>query len=250
MNPKFSIETQDTLSLLVYTPWWEEGILHGMTLCPFSGAGADLSAQASEFCRATGASLLVAPQQTHGALFFDAREREALKEQRTGSGPVSRCGEYDGLLVPISQSYPRETVAYAIATADCVPIVMRGDAGWGLVHAGWRGLANGIIGNVARALGDIDEVAIFACAGGSAYAVGAEVIGAIGETAAFTRDGDTFFLDTAETARRQLLAYVSSEAIESAGICTIGDRRFHSHRRDAGQAGRSLTFVSPPAIYL
>lgn len=182
MNPKFSIVDQETLALLVYTPWWEEGILHGMTLSPFSMVGDYPSPQASEFCRATGASLLVAPKQTHGALFFDARDGESLKDPHNGRGSLARCGEYDGVLVPMSQNLPRETVAYAIATADCVPVVMRGDAGWGLAHAGWRGLANGIIQNVARGLGEVEEVAIFACAGGSAYEVGREVIDAIGET--------------------------------------------------------------------
>jgi copper oxidase (laccase) domain-containing protein len=250
MNPKFSIVEQETLSLLVYTPWWEEGILHGMTLSPFSMVGDYPSPQASEFCRATGASLLVAPKQTHGALFFDARDGESLKDPHNGRGSLARCGEYDGVLVPMSQNLPRETVAYAIATADCVPVVMRGDAGWGLAHAGWRGLANGIIQNVARGLGEVEEVAIFACAGGSAYEVGREVIDAIGETAAFVATGDSFLLDTAETARRQLLPYVAAEAIETSGICTIRDPRFHSYRRDGAQSGRSLTFVSPPSIYL
>lgn len=250
MNPKFSIVEQETLSLLVHTRWWEEGILHGMTLSPFSGGGEDLSAQASEFCRATGASVLVTLKQTHGDLLFDARAREALEAQRTGSGALTRVGEYDGLLAPVSQNVPRETLAYAIATADCVPVLMRGDAGWGLAHAGWRGLANGIIRNVARGLGEVEEVAIFACAGGSAYEVGREVIDAIGETAAFVANGSTFLLDMAETAKRQLLSYVAAEAIETSGICTIRDPRFHSYRRDGAQSGRSLTFVSPPSIYL
>jgi len=251
MNPKFSIVGQETLSLLVYTPWWEEGILHGMTLSPFSGGGEDPSTQAAEFCRATGASVVVTLKQTHGALVFDARARESLYETpRTAGGALTRVGEYDGLLAPVSQNVPRETLAYAIATADCVPVLMRGDAGWGLAHAGWRGLANGIIRNVARGLGEVEEVAIFACAGGSAYEVGSEVIDAIGETAAFVATGDSFLLDTAETARRQLLPYVAAEAIETSGICTIRDPRFHSYRRDGAQSGRSLTFVSPPSIYL
>lgn len=246
MNPAFSIVEQGTLSLLVYTPWWEEGILHGMTLRPFSLSGDDLAPAVAEFCGATGVSELVSPKQTHGDLFFDARDRAGLESRRGLDGSLTRFGECDALLAPVARSGARDRIAYAIATADCVPVVMRGAEGWGLVHAGWRGLANGIIAKVARALGSLERVVIFGCAGGSSYEVGPEVIEGIGETAAFrTAVGGKFLLDTAETARRQLLPYVAAECVESSGICTIEDVRFHSHRRDGAQAGRSVTFVSP-----
>jgi copper oxidase (laccase) domain-containing protein len=112
-------------------------------------------------------------------------------------------------------------------------------------------LANGIIGKVAQALGEIEEAAVFGCAGGAAYEVGKAVIDSIGETAVYKVTAeDKILLDTAETARRQLMPHLALEHIESSGICTIEDSRFHSHRRDAEQAGRSLTFVSPPSIFL
>ena len=251
MNPKFSIVEQEGLSLLVYMPWWEEGILHGMTLRPFSLSSEDPITMASEFCHAIGVTQLANPKQTHGDLFLDARERGALEAQRLADGSLIRFGSYDALLAPVTQNLQRETVAYAIATADCVPVVMRGDLGWALVHAGWRGLANGIIGKVARALGELEEVAIFGCAGGAAYEVGKEVVDAIGDTAVYRdTDANKILLDTGETARRQLMPYLAPEHIESSGICTIEDVRFHSHRRDGEQAGRSLTFVSPPSIFL
>lgn len=251
MNIKFSIVEQEGLSLLVYTPWWEEGIVHGMTLRPFSFGADDAHGRAAEFCDFVGITQLANPKQTHGDLFFDARDRESLEAQRASDGSFVRFGEYDAILAPVSQNLPKERVAYAIATADCVPVVMRGDLGWALVHAGWRGLANGIIGKVAKALGDLEQVAIFGCAGGAAYEVGLEVVNAIGATAVYkVTHGNKCVLDTADTARQQLLPYVDLEHIESAGICTIEDVRFHSHRRDGEQAGRSLTFVSPPSIFL
>jgi hypothetical protein len=39
MNLSFTIVVHDGISLLVYRPWWEEGIVHGMTLRPLSFTG-------------------------------------------------------------------------------------------------------------------------------------------------------------------------------------------------------------------
>jgi copper oxidase (laccase) domain-containing protein len=190
--------------------------------------------------------MLANPQQTHGDRFFDARSSSAIAALISPERSLLRFGEYDGVIAPHNQNVLGERIGYAIATADCVPVVIRGVSGWGLVHAGWRGLANGIIGKVAQGLGQVVEAAIFACAGGDVYEVGPEVVEAIGKTAFYraTTNGK-FLLDTAETAAAQLRAVLPSEAIEKSGFCTIRDPRFHSHRRDGERAGRSITFVSP-----
>src|SRR3954470_18110368 len=41
----------------------------------------------------------------------------------------------------------------AVRTADCVPIVLEGDGVIGVVHAGWRGLAAGIVRATVAAMG-------------------------------------------------------------------------------------------------
>jgi copper oxidase (laccase) domain-containing protein len=246
MNLSFAIIVHNGLSLLVYRPWWEEGILHGMTLRPLSFTGELVGESFADFYRATGTTLLAHPKQTHGDRYFDAREGNAVQAERAVDGSLSRFGEFDALIAPTSQNLPGEQIAYGIATADCVPIVMRGRSAWGLVHAGWRGLANGIVPKVARALGEVQEVAIFACAGGSVYEVGDEVVDAIGDCAVCTRSADgRSLLDTAETAKKLLLPFVAADRIDISGICTILDTRFHSHRRDRDVAGRSITFVCP-----
>ena len=246
MNEKFSIVTQGDISLLVYTPWWEEGISHGMTLRPFTFGSDEYKPALSMFCQAIGVSLLANPKQTHGDLFFDGRDGKGLAARRAADGSLARFGEFDAIIAPLEQNFVDGRVAYAIATADCVPVVIRGVSGWGLVHAGWRGLANGIIHNVARALGAIREVAIFGCAGGTSYEVGREVIDAIGDSASYREtSANKILLDTAETARNQLTQYISVDRIQTSGICTIIDTRFHSFRRDGSSAGRALTFVTP-----
>jgi len=246
MNPRFEIIDHNGLRLLVYRPWWEEGIVHGMTLGPISFGGDALVSSVGDVYRATGLSMLANPQQTHGDRFFDARSSADTVALMSPEGSLLRFGEYDSVIAPRTQNIPGERVGYAIATADCVPVVLRGSSGWGLVHAGWRGLANGIVGKVAHALGDVLEAAIFACAGGEVYEVGPEVIEAIGETAWYrAAPSGKFLLDTAETAAAQLRSVAPSEGIEKSGLCTIRDHRFHSHRRDGGRAGRSITFVAP-----
>ncbi|MCU1455114.1 MAG: laccase, partial [Acidimicrobiales bacterium] len=42
--------------------------------------------------------------------------------------------------------------ALAVHTADCGPIVLRADGVVGVVHAGWRGVAAGVIGAAAEAM--------------------------------------------------------------------------------------------------
>jgi copper oxidase (laccase) domain-containing protein len=248
MNAKFQIVEHNGIQLLVFRPWWDEGILHGMTLGPLSFGGEELSCAASALCAATGLSMLANPRQTHGALFFDARSTTETQRMFSSERSLLRFGEFDAVIAPSSQNIPGERLGYGIATADCVPVVLRGPSGWGLVHAGWRGLANGIISKVARALGEITEAAIFACAGGARYEVGPEVIDAIGGSASYRLDhSGRYTLDTAETAATQLRSLVLSEAIEKSGICTIDDARFHSHRRDGNRAGRAMTFVAPCA---
>jgi copper oxidase (laccase) domain-containing protein len=248
MNPTFDIIEYNGFQLLVYRPWWEEGIVHGMTLRPPSFGGDSLLAIAPEFCGAMGVLMMANPRQTHSDLFFDARSVEETLSQVSPERKLLRFGEYDAVIAPCSQNLPEERVGYAIATADCVPIVLRGSSGWGLIHAGWRGLANGIIGKVARALGESVEAAIFACAGGDVYEVGSEVIEAIGSAASYRpgRDG-RYLLDTAQTASQQLREFMPAQAVEISGVCTIRDSRFHSHRRDGECAGRAITFVAPPA---
>ncbi len=49
------------------------------------------------------------------------------------------AGEGDGLITN------RSGVPLAIATADCVPIIIEGDTSVAVIHAGWRGVAAGVI---------------------------------------------------------------------------------------------------------
>jgi hypothetical protein len=144
-------------------------------------------------------------------------------------------------------------VVLAILTADCLPVVFASDDGRVIAaaHAGWRGLAAGVLEATVNAM-QVDPARVVAwlgpAAGPGAYEVGAEVRAAFvdgdpAQASAFvpTRPGH-WHCDLYALARRRLAACGVTRA--SGGThCTISDReRFHSHRRD-GRAGRMVTLV-------
>ncbi len=143
----------------------------------------------------------------------------------------------------------------AILTADCLPVVFASRDGLriGAAHAGWRGLAAGVLEATLAAIGAApgDCLAwLGPGAGPRAYEVGEEVRAAFvesdpGAASAFeaTRPGH-WRADLYALARRRLVAAGMAAAdIHGGGLCTISDRaRFYSHRRDR-RTGRMATLV-------
>jgi len=125
-------------------------------------------------------------------------------------------------------------VAPLVFVADCLPVALYGPGGLAMVHAGWRGLGGGILGEAAEAVG-ATQAAIGPGIGPCCYEVGEEVL------AAFAGLGDVAqgrMLDLPEVARR-LLAEAGVGRVESAGLCTSCEPElFFSHRRDHGRTGR------------
>jgi YfiH family protein len=125
--------------------------------------------------------------------------------------------------------------AALVFTADCLPVAVAGPLGVAMLHAGWRGLAGGILAAGVEAV-EGTSAAIGPGIGPCCYEVGEEVLDAfsgLGEGVATGR-----MLDLPEAARRQLAA-AGVERVESAGLCTGCETElFFSHRRDAGRTGR------------
>jgi polyphenol oxidase len=125
-------------------------------------------------------------------------------------------------------------VAPIALTADCLPIALVAPEGVGMLHAGWRGLANGVIATGVEALRGLGGRRIVAAIGPGAgpccYEVGPEV------HAAFGTSGRT--VDLKAIARTRLEA-AGVDVVHDCGLCTIHDPdRFFSHRRDRGVTGR------------
>jgi len=118
-------------------------------------------------------------------------------------------------------------------TADCLPVALarlNGEPGLCLLHAGWRGLAEGVIEAGVAALGGPIAAAIGPGIGACCYEVGPEVAGLFGVRGRK--------LDLRAAAERALRA-AGVERIEHVDLCTACDaERFFSHRRDGGVTGR------------
>jgi polyphenol oxidase len=131
-------------------------------------------------------------------------------------------------------------LAPLVFVADCLPVALSGPRGVAMLHCGWRGLAGGIVGAGAEAVGATDA-AIGPGIGPCCYEVGEEVLesfSGLGEGVAEGR-----MLDLTEVARR-LLVQAGVERISSAGLCTSCEAElFFSHRRDRGVTGRQAGLV-------
>jgi YfiH family protein len=141
----------------------------------------------------------------------------------------------------------------AILTADCLPIVFASDSGdiVAAAHAGWRGLAAGVIEATVRAMGERPGSLVAwlgPAIGPKHFEVGSEVRDAFlqgdpksGEAFEPNARG-RFMADLGMLARRRLHALGLSR-IHGGGECTFtrADRYF-SHRRD-GTTGRQATLI-------
>jgi YfiH family protein len=125
----------------------------------------------------------------------------------------------------------------AVQMADCMPVLFADEAGTmvAAAHAGWRGLAAGVLEATVDAMG-LPEHRLMAWLGPAigprAYEVGDEVLAAFrGYEAAFkpTRPGH-WLLDLYAVARRKLAGL---KAISGGDFCTYSEQdRFFSYRRD------------------
>jgi YfiH family protein len=127
-------------------------------------------------------------------------------------------------------------------SADCLPIVLAragaSEPAVAVLHAGWRGLLEGIVEAGAQALGGGTlTAAIGPGIGPCCYEVGEEVAAPFGE-----RFGDDVVrerrLDLWTSAERALRA-AGVERVDRFDRCTACEpETFFSHRRDAGRTGR------------
>ena len=141
----------------------------------------------------------------------------------------------------------------AVLTADCLPVLLADEGGTvvGIAHAGWRGLAAGVIENVVRAMGVAPEsliVYLGPAIGAGAYEVGADVFDAFvasdpdAATAFASRGAGKFLADLNLLARRRL-GQLGVARIHGGNLCTYSDAgRFYSYRRD-GVTGRMASLV-------
>jgi len=137
----------------------------------------------------------------------------------------------------------------AVLTADCLPVMFCNRSGnrVGAAHAGWRGLADGVLEATVSAM-DEDPAELMAwlgpAIGPQAYEVGSDVAQAFAEEfpLGFAVRGDRFLMDIYALARLKLEA-AGVGSVYGGGFCTLTDAdRFFSYRRDA-VTGRMASVV-------
>jgi YfiH family protein len=144
-------------------------------------------------------------------------------------------------------------IVCAVLTADCLPVLFCDRAGTRVAaaHAGWRGLAAGVLERTVDALGaaPADVLAWLGPAiGPQAFLVGEEVRTAFlsqdqATAAAFRphREG-RWLADLYALARRRLSRH-GVDAVYGGGLCTFSDpMQFFSYRRD-GTTGRMASLI-------
>ncbi|MDR6961931.1 YfiH family protein [Pseudomonas brassicacearum] len=144
-------------------------------------------------------------------------------------------------------------IACAAMTADCLPVLFCNRAGTRVAaaHAGWRGLANGVLEATLDSLEDpADEILAWLgpAIGPQAFEVGPEVretfIAQLPQAAqAFvpSRNAGKFLADIYALARLRL-ATRGVTAVYGGGLCTVTDPRFFSYRR-AARTGRFASLI-------
>jgi polyphenol oxidase len=120
----------------------------------------------------------------------------------------------------------------AIKTADCLPIIIEGEAGVVFLHAGWRGLANGILDKSEIGLVKPQRVFIGPSIHECCFEVSSDFQKNFPESPNFKTINGKLFFNLQEEARRILRRKYPSLLIQQAPICTSCNEGLHSYRRD------------------
>lgn len=152
-------------------------------------------------------------------------------------------------------------LACAVMTADCLPLLICDQAGTQVaaVHAGWRGLADGIITNTVAAFDAFpDQLLVYLgpAIGADYFEVGIDVLEAFYERAINDAHAEAMTAAFAPSATRPMkylaniyalaiaeLTQLGVDQIYGGDSCTYKDsRRFYSYRRD-GVTGRMASLI-------
>ena len=160
----------------------------------------------------------------------------------------------DGSSITADGSYTRKLGAVcAIMTADCMPLFLSTCSGdcVALLHAGWRGLADGIVESGVEALGcPVDEIVAWAgpCIGPEAFEIGDEVRQQLGgshkcyKLSPNSMQSEVKWLANLYQLTAERLANIGVRHYSHSNECTYSNERYFSYRR-TGQCGRMASFI-------
>jgi len=191
-------------------------------------------------------------QQVHGTDVFDADSNRIISRpnQPCKASTLSQSGGDPTADAAITQTRGR---VLCIMTADCLPVVLSDDKGTilGLAHAGWRGLAQGVLESTLTTMQErVPNASWRAWIGPaisqSAFEVGDEVRHIFADQDA---QAAAYFLPGRPKRWQADLSGLAYHRLKKAGVTTIGmsglcthahQDMFYSYRRD-GRTGRMAT---------
>jgi len=166
------------------------------------------------------------------------------------TGALHTAGQADGMVTATPG------VLLAIRTADCVPVLLAAPGAVGAAHAGWRGVAAGVVPRTVERL-----VAVAGCAPGDViaavgphasverYETGPDVIQALVQAGLqrerISRVGPRGreHADLRQAVHDQLTA-AGVRQVDHVRRCTLVDPDFFSHRRDGAGTGRQASVIA------
>ncbi|MGM0544419.1 MAG: peptidoglycan editing factor PgeF [Pseudomonadota bacterium] len=145
--------------------------------------------------------------------------------------------------------------ACVVLSADCLPVLFcnRDGTKVAVAHAGWRGLATGVLEATVAAMNSApDDIMVWLgpAISNAQFEVGPEVYGAFAAVQPETADAfdhspyrlGHHMADLYRLARFRLEA-LGIHHISGGHFCTACESRFYSYRRDGGQTGRMATVI-------
>lgn len=195
------------------------------------------------------------PRQVHGKLII---EQGSATQTAAVLAPGSSRTEADGLY----SCQPDTKIA--VQTADCLPLLFSHPRCVMAVHAGWKGLAAGIIMEAAACLRRLNiapsevQVVLGPAISQAAFEVGPELVKLFDDYfKGFEPQGLSWILTKGKNDRWHIdLAMAACITLQAMGfaasqvfcyrVCTKSNLNWHSYRRDGHKAGRNWSWISLP----
>jgi polyphenol oxidase len=234
----------------------------GVSLLPFDSM--NVGARVGDDAAAVGHNRLLLAQalgceavylhQVHGTRVVRLTRADADQTAKLGADPSLRAQDGQEADACFTTDVG---VACTVQVADCLPVLFASRLGTvvGAAHAGWRGLAGGVLENTVQAMCNATNTSpqdliawMGPCIGPAHFEVGADVLDAFPKQRMHFKDAPR-----ADGAMRWLadLPALARARLRSAGLtstlggdgCTVADAtRFFSYRRD-GVTGRHVAVV-------
>ncbi|MCY4523664.1 MAG: polyphenol oxidase family protein [Halobacteriovoraceae bacterium] len=123
-------------------------------------------------------------------------------------------------------------IPLCIKTADCLPVAVIGKKGVAMIHAGWRGIARGILigGEMKEIMAEYFFIGPHIS--GETYEVKDDFKRVFPDSPHFLKIGQKIFFNLAAEACRQINSVFPEAKVENCNICTYSHADLHSFRRE------------------